>query len=147
MLVMKNLSVFLYLFFALHISFAQEAEPIKPDITASAANIEVLPAFPGGEEALQMYLAKNLRYPELAKEKNISGVVVLQFLIQTDGSIADVKVIKPLGGGCDEEALRVINLMPKWSPALSNGQEVDCIYTLPIRFVLVGSYNSKRKKR
>ena len=144
---MKNLTVFLCLFFALHISFAQEAEPIKPDITASAANIEVLPAFPGGEEALQIYLSENLKYPAIARKKNISGLVILKFLIQTDGSIADVKVVEPLGGGCDEEAIRVISLMPKWSPALSNGQEVDCIYTLRIRFVLVGGFNFKRKKR
>ncbi|MBS1783458.1 MAG: TonB family protein [Bacteroidetes bacterium] len=82
------------------------------------------------------FLAKNLRYPELAKENNIQGRVVTRFVVDENGDVSDVNVVKGIGGGCDEEAVRVIKKMPKWKPGKQNGKPVKVYYTLPISFRL-----------
>jgi periplasmic protein TonB len=97
--------------------------------------VEQMPSFPGGEDALQIYLAKNIKYPQIAKDNSITGVVVLQFVVERDGNITDVKVLKPLGGGCEEEAKRVVKSMPNWKPGKQNGKAVPVYYTLPVRFI------------
>ena len=82
------------------------------------------------------YLGANLKYPEKAKRKNVQGRVVIQFAIYEDGSINDASVLKRIGSGCDEEALRVIKAMPAWKPGKQNGKPVKVRYTQPITFAL-----------
>lgn len=94
---------------------------------------EVLPSFNGD---LISYLQKNLQYPAFAKENNIEGRVTVQFVVNEDGSIGNAIIKKGIGGGCNEEALRVIMNMPKWKPGMQNGHPVKVYYTLPITFML-----------
>ncbi|MBL7826812.1 MAG: TonB family protein [Saprospiraceae bacterium] len=99
-------------------------------------SVQKPPSFPGGEKELFKYLSKNIIYPAIARENNIQGTVVLSFVVGRDGSVAEVSVLKDLGGGCTKEALRVVTTMPKWIPGESNGKTVKVRYTLPVRFVL-----------
>jgi periplasmic protein TonB len=98
--------------------------------------VEDMPEFPGGEEARIKFLSKNLKYPEKAREKSIEGTVYVQFVVEKDGSLTNIKVKRGIGGGCDEECLRVVKLMPKWKPGKQNGKEVRVQYMLPIKFIL-----------
>lgn len=91
--------------------------------------------FPGGMRAMQTYLASSIHYPDSAKKSNVQGKVILQFIVNKDGSISDVDIMRNLPGGCGEEARRVVLAMPKWKPGLMNGQPVDMYYTLPITFM------------
>ncbi len=97
---------------------------------------EQQPEYEGGSEAFRKFLEKNLRYPPQAARANVQGKVFLQFSVMTDGSIANVEVIKGIGYGCDEEAVRVVRLMPKWRPGKQAGRPVRVRYTLPIQFAL-----------
>ena len=99
------------------------------------------PEFPGGEAALNRFLADNQVYPEQARKNAVSGPVFVNFVVEKDGSLTRVKVIGSLGDGCDEEALRVVRLMPKWTPAREHdGKAVRVSYTLPIVFALNNNY-------
>jgi protein TonB len=98
--------------------------------------VEDMPTFPGGEKAMFEYLSKNTKYPTLAKESGIQGVVYVTFVVEKDGSVSDVKVLRGIGGGCDEEAVRVVKSMPKWAPGKQRGKPVKVQYNLPYRFVL-----------
>ena len=98
--------------------------------------VEQQPEFPGGMAALGQYLGKNLRYPAAAQRANISGKVFISFVVNTDGSIQDVSVLKGLGFGTDEEAQRVVKSMPKWRPGKQSGRAVRVKYNLPINFTL-----------
>ena len=82
------------------------------------------------------YLSKNIRYPEQAKKENIQGRVYVTFVVEKDGSITNAKVLRSIGGGCDEEALRVVNAMPKWEPGKLQGTPVRVQFNLPIVFKL-----------
>ena len=92
--------------------------------------------FPGGEEALYDFIAKNLKYPQAAKDSNIQGKVFVQFVVENDGSITNAKVLRDIGGGCGEEALRVVKMMPKWKPGEIRGTKYRVQCTLPITFEL-----------
>jgi len=98
--------------------------------------VENMPEFPGGTKKLFQYLGKNIKYPAMAKDAGIKGKVYVTFVVDKDGSIADVKVLRGIGGGCDEEALRVVKSMPKWSPGKQRGKPVRVQYNLPINFIL-----------
>lgn len=98
--------------------------------------VEQKPAFEGGDAALIQYLRKNLLYPALARENGIEGTVVIQFVVNTDGSIVNTNILKDIGGGCGEEALRVVRGMPKWQPGKQRGKAVRVQFNLPIRFQL-----------
>ncbi len=99
-------------------------------------NVEVLPSFPGGLEQFGKFLGKNLRYPPVARDAGIQGRVFLQFVVEKDGSLTDIKVVRGIGGGCDEEAVRVLKSSPKWNPGVQNGRNVRVSYTIPIFFQL-----------
>ena len=90
------------------------------------------PEFPGGVDSMYQYIAKNLKYPNSALEQNIEGVVLCEFIIEKDGSVSNVKIIKSLHPLCDEEAMRVIKLMPKWI----NKGEKRVYYQVPVQFKL-----------
>lgn len=98
--------------------------------------VEKFPEFQGGMEGFAKYLRKNLRYPASAAESNISGRVYLSFIVEKDGSLTDIKVLKGIGFGCDEEAVRVLKKSPAWTPGIQNKQKVRVQYTLPIVFSL-----------
>ena len=106
--------------------------------------VEQMPKFPGGESALMEYVSKNVAYPEEAKEKEIQGRVFIGFVVEKDGSIGEVKVLRGIGGGCDEEAVRVIKGMPKWKPGMQKGKPVRVSYQIPIMFKL-GQTNDEYK--
>ena len=97
---------------------------------------EVMPEFPGGEQAMMKFVAENVQYPEEAKEKEISGRVLVGFIVEKDGSISETEVVKGIGGGCDEEAVRVVKAMPKWKPGMDKGKPVRVHYMLPLIFKL-----------
>lgn len=98
--------------------------------------VEVQPEFPGGMEALYKYLAENIHYPEQAKADKVEGRVYVRFVIEADGSVNNAEVLRGIGGGCDEEALRVVNAMPKWTPGKQRGEVVRVHFNLPIIFKL-----------
>jgi TonB family protein len=98
--------------------------------------VEKIPEFPGGIDALMNYLSKNIKYPKVARKNNIQGKVYIKFIVSADGSINDVTIIRGIGGGCEEEAVRVVENMPRWSPGYANGEAVDVYYSLPIIFTL-----------
>ncbi len=100
---------------------------------------EVMPEFPGGADSLAKFLAENIHYPRMAQENNIQGRVFVTFLIEKDGSVREVRLLRGIGGGCDEEAIRVIKMMPRWSPGMQRGQAVRVEYVLPVKFSLSGN--------
>ena len=97
---------------------------------------EIMPAFPGGEEKLFEFISKNIKYPQLARETGTQGRVYISFIVEPDGSISHVELLRGIGAGCDEEALRVVKAMPKWSPGRQCGKAVRVVYNLPVNFKL-----------
>lgn len=98
--------------------------------------VEEMPSPTGGMESLYSFLAENLRYPIVAMESGIQGRVYVNFVVEKDGSITDVKVARGIGGGCDEEAVRVVKQMPKWNPGKQRGRPVRVLYGIPVIFTL-----------
>lgn len=111
-----------------------EEEEVEEDVIFTV--VEDQPSFPGGEEARIRYLNENLRYPQMAREAGIQGTVFITFVVERDGSVTDVRVLRGIGGGCDEEAVRVVRNMPRWTPGRQRGQPVRVQFNMPIRFVL-----------
>ena len=98
--------------------------------------VEEMPQFPGGEAAMMKFVANNVKYPQEARDKEIDGRVFIGFVVEKDGSVSNVKVLRGIGGGCDEEAVRVIKGMPKWKPGMQKGKPVRVSYQIPIYFKL-----------
>ena len=98
--------------------------------------VESMPAFPGGDAALMKYLSDNIKYPVIAQESGIQGRVICQFVVNRDGSIVDVEVVRPVDPSLDKEAIRVIKSMPRWTPGRQRGKAVRVKYTLPVNFRL-----------
>ncbi len=96
--------------------------------------VEEMPSFPGGDEKLRKFLAENIVYPQQAQENGIQGTVYLSFAVDRKGKIGKIKVLKGIGGGCDEEAVRVIKLMPEWIPGKQNGKKVTVLFNMPVQF-------------
>ena len=100
--------------------------------------VDEMPKFPGGEQAMFKFISENVKYPQEAKDKNISGRVFVNFVVEKDGSVDEVKVLRSIGGGCDEEAVRVVKSMPKWTPGKQKGKPVRVSYIIPFVFKLDG---------
>jgi len=99
--------------------------------------VESMPEFPGGQQALFKYLSENVKYPVIAQENGIQGRVICQFVVNKDGSIVDVEVVRSGGdASLDKEAIRVIKTMPKWKPGKQRGKPVRVKYTVPVNFKL-----------
>ena len=98
--------------------------------------VEQMPSFPGGPQALMEYLSKNIKYPVIAEENGVQGRVVVTFVVERDGSITDVKVVKSVDPSLDKEAQRVVKAMPHWIPGKQNGAAVRVKYTVPVTFRL-----------
>lgn len=115
------LSVFLTFVFS-SVSFAQ--------------TVETQPVFPGGEEAMMMFIQKTVKYPTEALEKEEQGRVYVQFVVEMDGSLSEITVVRGVSPSIDKEAMRVISIMPKWTPGTFDGKKVRAKYTVPIYFRL-----------
>jgi len=98
--------------------------------------VDEMPQFQGGDQAMFTYLSENIKYPEEAKDKGIAGRVFISFVVEKDGSVSNVEVKRGIGGGCDDEAVRVVKAMPKWKPGKKDGKPVRVSYMLPIVFKL-----------
>jgi TonB family protein len=109
--------------------------------------VEVQPSFPGGEEALTEYIVDNIEYPEQARKAGIQGKVYVAFVVEEDGSISNVRVLRDIGGGCGEEAVRVVKLMPRWNPASQKGKPVKVQVSLPVSFILQSEGTGQPKKK
>jgi protein TonB len=98
--------------------------------------VEKSPEFPGGDDSLYTFIGRNIKYPEAAKKNKIEGRVFVTFVIEKDGQVSSAKILRDIGGGCGEEALRVVNSMPKWKPGTQRGNPVRVQFNLPIMFQL-----------
>lgn len=117
----------------------QALSPVATDMKDNPLNfhiVEELPQFPGGAVELMKWLTRNLRYPYTAQQQKVQGKVVVQFIINKDGSVSDIKVVKSLNTDCDREALRVIRLMPKWKPGVQHDKPCRTMVCIPINFKL-----------
>jgi len=109
--------------------------------------VEQMPQFPGGQNEMFKFLAQNVRYPVEAQQKNVSGLVIVQFIVSKTGVISNIKVIRGIDPSCDNEAIRVVKAMPEWIPGKQKGINVNVKCTLPVRFALVdGSKGAKEAK-
>ncbi len=123
------------------------AREVAPELPADAPTAssdmdpliasEVEPSFPGGMVALGNFVRSNYRYPRAAQNGNVEGVVYVQFVVNANGSISNPRVIRGIGSGCDEEALRLVGMMPRWNPGKQSGRDVSVYHTIPITFRLV----------
>ncbi|MDE7455670.1 MAG: TonB family protein [Prevotella sp.] len=113
-----------------------QPEPPKEEETKVFDVVEQMPSFPGGAGALMQYLSSNIKYPVVAEENGVQGRVVCTFVVEKDGSITDVRVIKAVDPSLDKEAVRVVKGMPKWIPGKQNGSAVRVKYTVPVTFRL-----------
>lgn len=107
---------------------------VAPDIAFVA--VEEMPEFPGGNDELMKYLKENIVYPKIAIETNISGKVIISFVIETDGSLSNINIARSASPSLDEEALRVVKMMPKWKPGKQRQKTVRVSYNLPVDFIL-----------
>lgn len=123
--------------------FSQE----QPDPNQAFIMVEEMPEFPGGNVALMDFIAKELKYPEEARLKNLSGKVFVYFVIERDGSVSNIEVKRgvPNAPMLDQEAVRVVKTIPKWKPGKQNGKEVRVAFTLPINFSLAPAKDSDKK--
>ncbi|UOE48939.1 TonB family protein [Mucilaginibacter sp. SMC90] len=106
-------------------------------------SVEQVPEFKGGINAFGKFLMTNIRYPKEAHDKNIQGRVIATFVVEKDGALSDIKILRGIGYGCDEEALRVLKLSPEWKPGIQNGKPVRVQYSVPISFTLADSKPAK----
>lgn len=111
----------------------EEEEVVETEIFTV---VESMPEFPGGAAAMMTFIAKNVKYPPMARESGIQGRVFVNFVVEPNGSVSNVKVLRGIGGGCDEEAIRVVQSMPKWTPGKQRGKAVRVSFNLPVRFTL-----------
>lgn len=134
----KIILVLLFQFFAL-LSYAQKNERIVAlKDTVPFSKPEVLPKFPGGDDKLIEFVATNIKYPARAKKKGNVGTSYISFIVKKTGEVANIKTYKGIPGcaSCDEEAIRVVKMMPKWTPGKQGGKAVDVQYVLPVKFSL-----------
>lgn len=98
--------------------------------------VEDMPKFPGGNKAMYAFLGENIKYPDVAKQEGYQGKVFVTFVVEKDGSVSNVKLVRGVHESLDKEAMRVIKIMPKWEPGTQRGKAVRVQYTLPIKFTL-----------
>ena len=120
----------------------RESNRLKGNNPSSSINdeiftvVEKMPQYPGGQDKLYKFISKNVIYPETARENGIDGIVYVQFVVEKDGSVSNIKVIRGIGGGCDEEAVRVTKLIRNWNPGTQRGKAVRTKMVLPFSFKL-----------
>ena len=112
-----------------------QPEP-KPEPEKVFEVVEQMPSFPGGDKALMDFLSNNVKYPVVAQENGVQGRVVISFVVEKDGSITDVRVVRSVDPSLDKEAARVVKSMPRWIPGKQNGAAVRVKYNVPVSFRL-----------
>ena len=122
------------------LSFAQSEDSLasETDTTQTYEIVEVIATFPGGTDSLNKYIMRNLRYPEVALENCIQGTVIASFIVERDGSISNIEILKSIGGGCEEEVIRIVSSMPKWTPGYQRGVPVRVKMKMPLKFRMSG---------
>lgn len=128
---MKKL--FLIVFFMAFVSVNAYSQSKEQD-DAVYSMVSEQPSFPGGMQEMMKFISENRKYPAEAKAKDIHGKVIVAFVVERDGSLSDVKIRRGIGYGCDEEAIRLIKSMPKWTPGKQNGKAVRVSFMLPVTF-------------
>ena len=128
---MKKL--FLIVFFMAFVSVNAYSQSKEQD-DAVYSMVSEQPSFPGGMQEMMKFISENRKYPAEAKAKEIHGKVIVAFVVERDGSLSDVKIRRGIGYGCDEEAIRLIKSMPKWTPGKQNGKAVRVSFMLPVTF-------------
>lgn len=114
-----------------------DPEPLPEPVIDSVVQFPEQPAqFPGGDKEMMRYLAQQIRYPEMAREANIQGTVYVEFTVHTNGNISNVRLLRGIGHGCDEEAMRAVKKLQGWQPAVMGGRKVPMLMRLPVRFRL-----------
>lgn len=113
-----------------------EIDEIEEEDDVILVFVQNNPEFPGGQAAMFQYLAKNLKYTKAAREIGIQGKMLVSFVVWKDGSIGNIKILRGLGAGLDEEAVRVIESMPRWKPGNQNGKNVNVEFNMPVLFTL-----------
>lgn len=116
----------------------EQLQSTEKEVVKDFSELEVLPEFPGGEQAFYSFLGSELQYPSQAKSEGIEGVVYTKFVISETGKISSVEILRSPNDELSEEAIRVVSSMPNWKPAVKDGKEVSAQYTIPIRFALDG---------
>lgn len=119
----------------------REAGPVQPGQADGQDKrtftfVEQAPEFPGGKQAMAKFIADHLQYPDAAREAGVEGRVTVRFIVERTGRIKDPEVLRGIGNGCDQEAIRVVKSMPNWRPGKQNGMAVNVYYTLPVIFKL-----------
>lgn len=114
-----------------------ESVTVKEEFSGTLRWVEDMPAFPGGKGEMYEFLNNNLQYPQAARDLNIEGIIIVEFLVDVAGNLSDFKLVRGLGYGCDEEAMRVVRMMPSWKPGMHHGHKVPVRYSLPIKFRLI----------
>lgn len=118
--------------FADHNYSAQKPAHLSNEVVYTV--VECLPEFPGGNSALVDYLQKNVRYPEAARKANVTGRVFISFVVERDGRLTAIRLLKGIRADCDEEAIRVIEAMPRWKPGTQSQWPIRVLYNLPVQF-------------
>ena len=126
---MKNFLFLVITIFSLQMVSAQQGKNISDNLIYDIKGLDVQPDFPGGRDEFFKFIAKNFRTPDV---KKLEGKIYVTFIIEKDGSLTDVKVLKDLGHETGKEAIRVLELSPNWLPGEQNGKKVRCLYVLPI---------------
>ncbi len=116
--------------------FKKEPKVESVDINKVYTVVEKQPEYPGGADAMFSYLGKTIKYPQAAKEAGVKGKVYVSFVIERNGSISNIKVLRGIGSGCDEEGIKAVKNMPNWTPGEIRNQTVRVQYVLPINFSL-----------
>ena len=137
-----------FLIFQSEQTFAQDSAQVKETRKEQIFMVvEVMPEFPGGPEKMLDFIARKIVYPDSAKEAGIEGRVIVQFVVDTTGDLIEAKVVRGIGYGCDEEVLRVISIMPEWSPGMQRGKKVRVRYNLPVKFQLYRDEPKKKERK
>lgn len=121
--------------------FEDKSEKEEPEIFTI---VEQMPEFPGGESALTNFIQQQMIYPHEAKDKDIQGVVVLNFVVEKDGRLSNIEILRDIGSGCGNEAVRIVEQMPNWSAGQHRGQPVLVAFKLPVRFKLKDHFKDTR---
>ena len=135
---MKKILFTFIAFICLLSAKAQKTDTVKNNDDANKifVSVEKPPQFPGGMGEFYRFVAKTARYPASAREQNQQGKVILSMIVEKDGSLSNIKVVRGVSVDIDKEALRVMNLSPKWEPGMENGRAVRAAYSVPISFTL-----------
>lgn len=127
-IIISTLILFIFCFVNIQESSAQSQEVHQ--------KVDVMPIPQGGMQGLMQFMGENLKYPSQAKEKGVEGTVIVSFVVQADGSVSSPEILRGIGAGCDEEALRVVKAFPNWTPGEKDGKKVNTQMQLPVKYKL-----------